>query len=104
MSRTEGSTNKNKAFLNARLKAMYGKDFDPIMMMAEQAVRLHAAAIDSEDGTKSLVESITAWDKIAQYIQPKLKAIEHTGADGNVLTIEHKGLKVEFTKSSNQDT
>ena len=104
MARTHGSTNKNKAFLINKLKDMYGKDFDPIMMAAEQAVRLHAAAIDSEDGTKALVESINAWDKIAQYIQPKLKAIEHTGAGGDVLTIEHKGLQVSFTKSDDRNT
>lgn len=80
MARTHGSTNKNKAFLLNKLKEMYGDDFDPIIRMAEQATRLHALAIDSEEGSKALMDSVTAWDKIAQYVQPKLKAVEINGS------------------------
>ena len=78
----KGSPNKNKEYLMNRLKDMYGDDFDPIIRMAEQATRLHAAAIDAED-TKVLTDSINGWDKIAQYVQPKLKAVELTGEDGS---------------------
>jgi hypothetical protein len=70
-----GSPNKNKAFLLNRLQDMYGDEFHPIMRMAEQAAKLHNHAAQSED-TNDLKASIDAWDKIAQYTEPKLKATE----------------------------
>lgn len=88
----KGSSNKNKDFLTSRLKAMYGKDFDPIMKMAEQAVRIHNQTSDVSD-IDDLKASIDAWDKIAQYTTPKLKALEVTGTgeDGGLLvTIQRK--------------
>ena len=70
-----GSPNRNKAFLMDRLKDMYGDDFHPIMRMAENAVTLHDQARGTMD-TTDLKSSIDAWDKIAQYTEPKLKASE----------------------------
>lgn len=86
MSRPLGSSNRNKTFLLNRLRDMYGDDFHPIMRMAENAVVLHEQAKASmEPGDLRL--SIDAWDKIAQYTEPKLKAteIDLTGD----LTVEH---------------
>lgn len=103
MARPKGAHGKNKAYLEHRLKAMYGDDFDPILRMAEQATRLHAAAIDAED-TRPLVESVAAWDKIAQYVQPKLKAIEVTGENGEAIELKHKGLTVEIIRAKHSDT
>ena len=40
MARRAGIPEKNKAFLNNRLKAMYGDDFEPVMKMAQNAVVL----------------------------------------------------------------
>ena len=101
-----GSANKNKAFLLKRLQDMYGEDFHPIMKMADNAVRLQAIAetiddkvVGIEEGTesdlstsetvallqhhgKSIQTALEAWDKVAQYTEPKLKAIEVTGAGG----------------------
>ena len=70
-----GSPNKNKAFLLSRLQEMYGDQFHPIMRMAEQAAKLHNLASISEE-RDDLKSSIDAWDKIAQYTEPKLKATE----------------------------
>ena len=70
-----GSPNRNKAFLMDRLKDMYGEDFHPIMRMAENAVTLHDQARGTMD-TADLKLSIDAWDRIAQYTEPKLKASE----------------------------
>ena len=75
MARPLGSSNKTKAFLMDRLKAMYGDDFHPIMRMAENAVTLHEQARGTLD-VADLKLSIDAWDKIAQYTEPKLKASE----------------------------
>ena len=51
-----GSPNKNKKFLLNRLQDMYGKDFHPIMKMAENAIRLHeiASRNDTIDGLNAL--------------------------------------------------
>jgi hypothetical protein len=54
---------------------MYGEDFHPIMRMAENAVTLHDQARGTMDPA-DLKASIDAWDKIAQYTEPKLKASE----------------------------
>lgn len=75
MARPLGASNRNKAFLLDRLKDMYGDDFHPIMRMAENAVTLHDQARGTMD-TADLKLSIDAWDRIAQYTEPKLKASE----------------------------
>ena len=82
--RPAGVPNKNKAFLLNRLKDMYGSDFHPIMKMAENAVRLHAIA--EQDDVAAIKASIDAWDKIAQYTEPKLKAteVDLTSSDGTM--------------------
>ena len=86
MARPKNSLNKSKDFLTSRLQAMYGKDFDPIMKMAEQAVRIHNQTSDASE-IDDLKASIDAWDKIAQYTTPKLKALEVTGSgeDGELV-------------------
>jgi len=78
MARPKNASNKSKEFLSNRLKAMYGDDFDPIMRMAQQAMRIHGQTTDVSD-INDLKASIEAWDKIAQYTTPKLKALELSG-------------------------
>ena len=75
-----GSPNKNKKFLLNRLQDMYGDDFHPIMKMAESAVRLHELAAQTQS-VSDLKCSIDAWDKIAQYTEPRLKSVD-LGIDG----------------------
>ena len=76
MASRAGSPNKNKAFLLNRLKDMFGNDFDPIIRMAEQAAELHCVASERRD-IASLKASIDAWDKVAVYVEPKLKATNY---------------------------
>ena len=75
-----GSPNKNKSFLLNRLQAMYGDDFHPIMKMAENAVLLQEQAEKFNDvgerDAAALKAAIDGWDKVANYTEPKLKAIE----------------------------
>jgi len=99
--RPSGSGNKNSKFLLNRLKAQYGDDFDPVMAMAQNAVRVQGIADqcfkddrkvfeESEiDGKVKLVDkiitannAIAAWDRIAKYTTPQLKSIELINADG----------------------
>ena len=70
-----GSRNKNKRSLLNRLQDMYGKDFHPIMKMAESAMTLHEIASKTK-AMNDLSRSIDAWDKIAKYTEPKLKALD----------------------------
>lgn len=80
--RPKGSANKNKEFLNKRLRDMYGDDFDPIIKAAQNAVRMESIASNLEgtdDEFNCRKECVNAWDKIAQYVTPKLKAVEVSG-------------------------
>jgi hypothetical protein len=72
-----GSPNRNKQFLLNKLKEMYGEDFHPIMRMAENAVSLQNIA-EAEQDVQALKAALDGWDKVAQYTEPKLKAIEHS--------------------------
>lgn len=86
----KGSPNKNKAFLLTRLQDMYGEDFHPIMKMAKAAFDMQKHVDETPESQRSLYEYkalIESWDKIAQYTEPKLKAIEQTGT----VTVEHVG-------------
>lgn len=83
-----GSLNKNTKFLTNKLKEMYGKDFDPIIRAAENAVRMQQIADQStDDEFMQRKECVNAWEKIGQYCSPKLKAIE---VSGEVATMTHE--------------
>jgi len=53
MARPSGSPNKNKSFLLNRLQAMYGKDFHPIIKIAENCVELRVITPLTGDGKSS---------------------------------------------------
>lgn len=80
MPRPEGSPNKNKQFLMKRLQDMYGEDFHPIMTMAKNAVEFQrlvdSCEKDPDARGADLIDANKLWEGIAQYVEPKLKAIE----------------------------
>ena len=78
----KGKRNRNKEFLMARLKEMYGKDFHPIMKMSQNAIEMQKL-VDEENTIENRDKAITAWDKIAKYTEPQLKAIEVIPGDEN---------------------
>ena len=65
---------------------MYGQDFHPIMKMAENAVRLHDIA-SRNDTIDDLKRSIDAWDRIAKYTEPKLKAVDYYPEEDRVVNV-----------------
>lgn len=105
MASREGSPNRNKQFLIKRLQEMYGKDFDVIINACENAIRMNEIANEARKALESgdleldmriqLVanefnqrkECVNAWDKIAQYVTPKLKAME---IDGDITHKPHE--------------
>lgn len=97
MGRPKGSTNKPKAALLHRLQEIYGKDFDPVMKMAEQAVKLDTLA-EEEPSVANQKETITAWGKIAEYVTPKLKSTELTMDNGVTVSIQRKRFTPDTDK------
>ena len=81
-----GSPNKNKRFLLNRLQDMYGKDFHPIMKMAENAMTLHELACKT-NAMHDLSRSIDAWDRTAKYTEPKLKAVDYYPEEDRVVNV-----------------
>jgi hypothetical protein len=77
-----GSPNKNKKFLLARLQDMYGEQFHPIMKMAEAASKLDYIA-EQEGDVAALTAALNGWGKIAEYTEPKLKAVEVRAVDSD---------------------
>lgn len=78
--RPKGTVAKNHQFLLNRLQDMYGESFNPILKAAEQATRMHVLAEESGK-MEDLKSSVDAWDKIASYLTPKLKAVELNTSD-----------------------
>ena len=86
MSRTIGATGRNKKFLLNRLQDMYGDDFHPIMSAAKNAYEMNKIAEQTGD-IQDHERASKAWDRIAEYTEPRLKAVEHCGHDGGALQI-----------------
>ena len=84
-----GIPNKNKKFLLARLQDMYGEQFHPILKMAEAASKLDYIAEEEGDVT-ALNAAVNAWRKVAEYTEPKLKAVEIRADEGAVVAIQRK--------------
>lgn len=97
-----GSPNRNKAFLLNRLQEMYGDDFHPIIQIAKNCVELQEKVdglvkpepddngvcdqgeLDTYAANKVAAIKVAnnEWSRIAEYTEPKLKAIELTGPGG----------------------
>ena len=78
------------------LQSMYGAEFDPVLRMAELAIHAHNQAVNSGDMT-DLSSAIGNWDRVANYIQPKLKAVEGQVTHNiRAAVIDMTGLNLEF--------
>ena len=84
-----GSRNKNKRFLLNRLQDTYVKEFHPIIKMAENAMILHRLA-SKTNTMNDLSRSIDAWDRIAKYTEPKLKAVDCYSEEDRVVNVIFK--------------
>ena len=103
MASRAGSPNKNKQFLLKRLQDMFGEDFDPVISAAQNAIRMQEIASNTNDPVDEFnqrKECVNAWDKIAQYVTPKLKSVELSGNEGEPLSIQI----VNYKDSVNADS
>lgn len=96
--RPKGTVAKNHQFLLNRLQDMYGKDWNPILKAAEMATRMHLLAEQSEE-MADMKASVDAWDKVAQYIAPKLKAVEIQGSEKATRQIRDVQINIVSTAS-----
>ena len=62
-----------------RMQNIYGENFDPLMKMAENSMRLQEIADNESDNANAQIEANKEWERIAQFTTPKLKSVEHTG-------------------------
>lgn len=71
MGRPKGSVNKPKKALLRRLQDAFGDDFHPIMKMSQ-------IAMDEQNNVET---RLNAWKEVAKYVEPQLKAVEHSVGD-----------------------
>ena len=104
MARPVGSINKNTRGMVRRLKEQYGEDFDVIMKMAEAQSALHKKAMATK-AQADLKMTVDGWDKLAQYLTPKLKAVEVdlSNDDGSLKAITEIRL-IPFSHEQPEDT
>ncbi len=88
-----GSPNKRKNALKALLQKEY-PGYNPVLSMARIA---HQA---EKDGEKQLAAQMHR--EVAQYVEPKKRAIEVTGEDGGPIEVRSKQLVVMGVKSETQ--
>ena len=87
----------------SRLQSMYGSDFHPILRLADNAVRLDEMAKESNDVT-AIRASVDAWDRIAQYTEPKLKAVEVKADNELVVSVQRKMFSGVDTNTDSTST
>ena len=79
-----------------QLQDLYGERFNPILRASELAIAAHNQAVNSGD-MADLASAIGNWDKIAQYVQPRLKAVEgQVQHNIRAAVVDMTGLAIEF--------
>ena len=92
--RPKGSKNKPQRALQqaieARLKRVYGKEWDVILELADSAVSIQQIAKQTGE-VADLRESVQALNTLAKYLVPTLKATEISAGDGGLtVSIQRK--------------
>jgi len=80
---------KNRAFIHKKLEQMMGKDFNPVIEMVKQAVKLDEL-VSEEPSIINCEKSITSWSRVAEYLTPKLRSQEIKMEDELVVSINRK--------------
>ena len=89
MGRPKGSGNKPlKRLLAERLAERY-PDFDPVMEMIEGSLQIKQIA-ESSGELSDYKAAVESFDRVTKYIQPTLKAVEHSGDQGLTVSVQRK--------------
>ena len=81
------------------LQDLYGEAFNPVLRMSELAIYAHNQAVASGD-MGDMATAVQNWDRVASYIQPKLKAVEGQVTHNiRAAVIDMTGLNLEFEEA-----
>ena len=94
--RPKGSTNKPyKRVLDEYLQRKYKGEFNPVINAIESALKIQEIA-ETTGEIADYKASVDAFDKVAKFIQPTLKSVEHSSDSGLTVSIQRK----RFTKEN----
>lgn len=87
--RPKGSGNKPlKRLLHERLAEKY-PDYDPILDLVDSCIKIKGIA-ESTGELSDYKAAVDSTEKLAQYLQPRLKSVENTGDSKLVVSLQRK--------------
>ena len=101
--RPTGSGNKPlKRLLAERLAERY-PDFDPVMEMIEGSLQIKQIA-ESSGELSDYKAAVESFDRVTKYIQPTLKAVEHSGDQGLTVSVQRKRYDGQSNDTDSADS
>ena len=96
--RPPGSTNKPyRRVLDEYLERKYKGEFNPVINAIEGALKMQEIA-DTTGEISDYKTATEAFIKVSDFIQPRLKAVEHSGDNSLTVSIQRK----RFTKENDE--
>jgi hypothetical protein len=96
--RPKGSTNKPyRRVLDEYLERKYKGEFNPVINAIEGALKMQQIA-ESTGEISDYKTATEAFIKVSDFIQPRLKAVEHSGDNSLTVSIQRK----RFTKDNDE--
>jgi hypothetical protein len=96
--RPRGSTNKPyRRVLDEYLERKYKGEFNPVINAIEGALKMQEIA-DTTGEISDYKTATEAFIKVSDFIQPRLKAVEHSGDNSLTVSIQRK----RFTKENDE--
>jgi hypothetical protein len=93
-----GSTNKPyRRVLDEYLERKYKGEFNPVINAIEGALKMQQIA-DTTGEISDYKTATEAFIKVSDFIQPRLKAVEHSGDNSLTVSIQRK----RFTKDNDE--
>ena len=93
-----GSTNKPyRRVLDEYLERKYKGEFNPVINAIEGALKMQEIA-DTTGEISDYKTATEAFIKVSDFIQPRLKAVEHSGDNSLIVSIQRK----RFTKENDE--
>ena len=89
--RPKGSGNKPlKRLLHERLAEKY-PDYDPLLDLVDSCIKIKQLA-ETTGELADLRAAVDSTEKLCQYLQPKLRAVEHSGDNQLTVSIQRKSF------------
>tara|TARA_R100001163_G_C5039130_1_gene177637 strand:+ start:374 stop:673 length:300 start_codon:yes stop_codon:yes gene_type:complete len=87
--RPKGSGNRPlKRLLHERLAEKY-PDYDPILDLVDSCIKIKQIA-ETTGELSDYKSAVDSTEKLAQYLQPRLKSVENTGDSKLVVSLQRK--------------